>query len=160
MLDVLAWFTTNIVLFKINPLLRKWFRDRCLTCDVSSTITVFPLMFIIGHAWQFNLTRVLFQMVKVILQYCTKWERAAYWGGERQFDGHYISHSAGSVTTHIIGQICDGSLKVLTNEKRGGLTVVSLDRSHFKGAQVWDFRSLRFSLFLHHKAFLGRWLCG
>ncbi len=29
-----------------------------------------------------------------------------------------------------------------------------------KGAQVWDFRSLRFSLFLHHKAFLGRWLCG
>ncbi len=30
----------------------------------------------------------------------------------------------------------------------------------FKGAQVWDSRSLRFSLFLHHKAFLGRWLCG
>jgi hypothetical protein len=28
-----------------------------------------------------------------------------------------------------------------------------------KGAQVWDFSSLRFSLFLHHKAFLGRWLC-
>ncbi len=31
---------------------------------------------------------------------------------------------------------------------------------NIKGAQVWDFRSLRFSLFLHHKAFLGRWRCG
>ncbi len=27
---------------------------------------------------------------------------------------------------------------------------------HIKGAKVWDFLSLRFSLFLHHKAFLGR----
>ncbi len=33
-------------------------------------------------------------------------------------------------------------------------------RTPLKGAQVWDSRSLRFSLFLHHKAFLGRWLCG
>jgi hypothetical protein len=30
------------------------------------------------------------------------------------------------------------------------------ERLSFKGAQVRDFRSLRFSLFLHHKAFLGR----
>ncbi len=33
-------------------------------------------------------------------------------------------------------------------------------RFWIKGAQVWDFRLVQFSLFLHHKAFLGRWLCG
>ncbi len=52
-------------------------------------------------------------MVKVILQY--KMGEGCLLGGEREFDGQNISHSAGSVTvtTHIIGQICDGSLKVL-----------------------------------------------
>jgi hypothetical protein len=69
-------------------------------------------------------------MVKVIVQY--KMGEGCLLGEERQYDGQNILHSAGSVTTHIIGQICDGSLKVLTNEKRGGLTVVSFDRSHFK----------------------------
>ncbi len=30
---------------KINPILHTWFRDSCFTCDGSSTIRVFPLLF-------------------------------------------------------------------------------------------------------------------
>jgi len=32
----------------INPILHTWFRDSCFTCDGSSTIQVFPLLFHIG----------------------------------------------------------------------------------------------------------------
>jgi hypothetical protein len=31
-----------------NPILHTWFRDSCFTCDGSSTIQVFPLLFNIG----------------------------------------------------------------------------------------------------------------
>jgi hypothetical protein len=34
----------------INPILHTWFRDSCFTCDGSSAIQVFPLLFNIGMA--------------------------------------------------------------------------------------------------------------
>ncbi len=44
------------------------------------------------------------------------------------------------------------------------LPVISVEGGHtelwFKGAQVWDYRSLGFPWFLHYKAFLDRWLWG
>ncbi len=36
------------ILFYFNPILHTWFRDSCFTCDGSSTIQVFPLLFKIG----------------------------------------------------------------------------------------------------------------
>jgi hypothetical protein len=33
-----------------NPILHMWFRDSCITCDGSSTIQIFPLLFNTGTA--------------------------------------------------------------------------------------------------------------
>jgi hypothetical protein len=37
---------------------------------------------------------------------------------------------------------------------------VIFSKAYIKGAQAWDIRSLRFSWFLHHKVFMGRWFVG
>jgi hypothetical protein len=70
-----------------NPILRTWFRDSCFSCDGSSTIQVFTLLFNTGMV-NGNWTMLEFSSKWVKVMHAKQGGgRAACSGGWGQFDG-------------------------------------------------------------------------
>jgi hypothetical protein len=74
--EMLDQVRMNFSIF-FSPILHMWLRDRCFTCDGSSTIQVFTLLFNIAMVIS-PYTKFSSKWVKVMLPY--RGEGCLYWG--------------------------------------------------------------------------------